>query len=149
MVLIMAWHWMGNKLLSEPMIIKFWPIQMRGLWCQKQVSQTGISNCIPQYSVGCNYLSMPKISAPGAKVPIYVISPSGIIFVTKYRNFVNLWWTHIDNYIIYIVIMSHTISSFIYIFQGTYPKDYILTLLSKIFQASFWDIFTLDLPECV
>ena len=39
-----------------------------GLWCQKQVSQAGISNCIPQYSVGCNYLSLPEITASGAKV---------------------------------------------------------------------------------
>ena len=28
-----------------------------GLCCQKQVSQTGISNSIPQYSVGCTYLA--------------------------------------------------------------------------------------------
>ena len=33
------------------------------LWCQKQVSQIGISNCTPQYSVGCNYLSLPEIPA--------------------------------------------------------------------------------------
>ena len=31
--------------------------------CQKQVSQAGIFNCIPQYSVWCNYLSMPEIPA--------------------------------------------------------------------------------------
>ena len=30
-----------------------------GPWHQKHVSQTWISNCIPQYSVGCNYLSLP------------------------------------------------------------------------------------------
>ena len=30
-----------------------------GLWRQKQVSQAGISNCIPQNTVGCNYLFMP------------------------------------------------------------------------------------------
>ena len=34
-----------------------------GLWCQKQVYQAGISNCIPQYSVGFNYLSLPEIPA--------------------------------------------------------------------------------------
>ena len=28
-------------------------------WCQKQVSRVGISNYIPQNTVGCNYLSMP------------------------------------------------------------------------------------------
>ena len=41
-------------------------------WCQKQVSQAGISNCIPQYSVGCNYLSLPKIPASGTKVLNYL-----------------------------------------------------------------------------
>ena len=32
-----------------------------GHWCRKQVSQAGISNCIPQYSVGCSYLSLSEI----------------------------------------------------------------------------------------
>ena len=31
---------------------------------------TGIGNCIPQYSVGCNYLSMHEIPASGTKVLI-------------------------------------------------------------------------------
>ena len=39
-----------------------------GLWCQKQVSRAKISNCIPQYSVGCAYLSMHEIPASGTKV---------------------------------------------------------------------------------
>ena len=33
-----------------------------------QVSQAWISNCIPQYSVGCSYLSLPEIPASGATV---------------------------------------------------------------------------------
>ena len=37
---------------------------------QKQESQAGISNCIPQNTVGCNYLSLPKIPASGVKVLI-------------------------------------------------------------------------------
>ena len=41
-----------------------------GLCHQKQVSQAGISNCIPQYSVGCNYLLLPEIPASGDKVLI-------------------------------------------------------------------------------
>ena len=41
------------------------------LCCQKQVSQAGISNCIPQNTVGCNYLSLPEIPATGVKVFIY------------------------------------------------------------------------------
>ena len=45
--------------------------QIWGLWRQKQVSQAGISNCIPQSTVGCNYLSLPEIPASGTKVLIY------------------------------------------------------------------------------
>ena len=43
-----------------------------GLCCQKQVSQAGISNYIPQFTVGCNYLSLPEIPASGNKVHIYM-----------------------------------------------------------------------------
>ena len=39
-----------------------------GLCCQKQVSQTEISNYIPQFTVGCNYLSLPELPASGNKV---------------------------------------------------------------------------------
>ena len=42
-----------------------------GLCCQKQVSQVGICNCIPQYSVGCNYVSVFVIPASGNKVHNY------------------------------------------------------------------------------
>ena len=42
-----------------------------GLWCRKQLSQAGINNCIPQYSVGCSYLSLPETLASGTKVLIY------------------------------------------------------------------------------
>ena len=37
----------------------------------KQVSQAGKGNCIPQYSVGCNYLALPEVPASGTKVLIY------------------------------------------------------------------------------
>ena len=40
-------------------------IYIWGLCCQKQVSQAGISNYIPQFTVGCNYLSLPEILASG------------------------------------------------------------------------------------
>ena len=33
-------------------------LDISGLWCQKQVSQAGINNCIPQYSVGCNHYAI-------------------------------------------------------------------------------------------
>ena len=41
-----------------------------GLQCQKQVSQAGISNYIPQFTVGCNYVSLPEIPASATKVLI-------------------------------------------------------------------------------
>ena len=44
------------------------PVYVWGLWCQKHVSQAGISKCILQHSVGCNYLSMLKLPAADAKV---------------------------------------------------------------------------------
>ena len=46
------------------------PIQSNPAWdtCFWFLSQAGISNCIPQYSVGCNYLSLPEIPASDAKV---------------------------------------------------------------------------------
>ena len=38
-----------------------------GLWHQKLISQAGIINCIPWWSVGCNYLSLPEKPASGTK----------------------------------------------------------------------------------
>ena len=49
-----------------------------GLWCQKQVSQVGISNCIPQNTVGCNYLPLPQIPASGTKVLIDTFTMASI-----------------------------------------------------------------------
>ena len=78
LVQIMAWRRPGNKPLSEPVMVILLPYIYiyithpqwvnRRLWYQKQVSQGGISNCISQYSVGCNHLSMPEIPASGTKV---------------------------------------------------------------------------------
>ena len=52
-------------------IIELHSIQLPswGFWCQKQASQGGISNCIPQYSVGCNYLFLPDIPANYLSLP--------------------------------------------------------------------------------
>ena len=48
-------------------------MMIRGLCCQKQVSQVGISNYIPQFTVGCSFLSLPEIPASGNKVLICVL----------------------------------------------------------------------------
>ena len=56
------------------------------LWHQKQISQAGISDCIPQYSVGCNYLSLPDIPASGAKGPhIAVVIGNGTFWICNTR----------------------------------------------------------------
>ena len=38
----------------------------------RQVSQAGISNYIPQFTVGCSYLSLPEIPASGTNVLIWM-----------------------------------------------------------------------------
>ena len=43
-------------------------------WCQKWVSRARKSNYILQFTVGCNYLSLPEIPASGQKQ----VSPAGI-----------------------------------------------------------------------
>ena len=64
------------SLAYHPFIVKWfnpnqwWCLVNWGLWSQKPVSQAGISNCIPQLSVGCNYLSLHEIPASGTKVLI-------------------------------------------------------------------------------
>ena len=76
LVQIMAWRRSGDKPLSEPMMVSLLPHicvarpqwVIWGLWCQKQVSKAWKSNCMIQYSVGCNYLSMLGITASDAKV---------------------------------------------------------------------------------
>ena len=37
------------------------------LWCQEQVSQAMVSNCIPKNTVGSNYLSLPDMPASDVK----------------------------------------------------------------------------------
>ena len=55
--------------VSVPMLWKL----IRRLWCQKLASQAGISNYIPQFTVGCNYLSLPEIPASGTKIILYPV----------------------------------------------------------------------------
>ena len=66
-----------------------------GLWCPTQVSQAGISKCTPQYSVRCNYLSLPEIPAFGTNVLnswcvqyTYVISNLVLFFLMLFYCFV-------------------------------------------------------------
>ena len=54
-------------------------------WHQKQISQVGINNCIPQNTVGCNYLSLPEIPAPGTKVLNYDMI-SHTVYPKKYAH---------------------------------------------------------------
>ena len=72
-----------------------------GLWCQKQVSQAGISNYIPQVTVGCNYLSLPEITAADTKVLIF-------------------WWYVLDMYLdSFLAYETYTVNS-ILIYNDTW-----------------------------
>ena len=57
-----------------------------GLWCQKLVPQAGISNCIPQYSVGCDYLFLPELPSSCTKVLIYGIHTYSSMFLQLFWN---------------------------------------------------------------
>ena len=67
-------------------------IHIWGLWCQKQVSQAGISNYIPQFTVRCNYLSLHEIPASGNKHLMYNADsndlPKRIITVSNLRQLI-------------------------------------------------------------
>ena len=54
--------WESDKKASNPRVDNW------GLCCQKQVSQAGISNYIPQFTVGCNSSFLPEIPASDNKV---------------------------------------------------------------------------------
>ena len=62
---------MAQEVEILPRGSKWPPHEDFGARSKYQVSQAGISNCIPQYSVGCNYLSLPEIPTSGAKVLLY------------------------------------------------------------------------------
>ena len=65
-ILLTSWWDITVKcVLSTPYIYVIY-----GFCCQKQVSQAGICNCTPQYSVGWNYLFELEIPASGNKVLI-------------------------------------------------------------------------------
>ena len=71
----------SNNVVSSP----------KHIWIhQKQVSQAGISNYIPQFTVGCGYLSLPEIPASGAKVIIYAEEHTPDIVSTEPADFLEL-----------------------------------------------------------
>ena len=57
--------------------------------CQKQVSQAGISNYTPQFTVGCNYLSLPEIPASGNEVHICPYTLPSIKSVNQFHKSYN------------------------------------------------------------
>ena len=81
--------WNSTKYLLPP-YTQFSYAHIWQLWRQKQVSRTGISNYIPQFTVGCNYLSLPEIPASGNKVKncwmISWVTYKGIMKLTWYRD---------------------------------------------------------------
>ena len=55
------------------------------LWCQRQVFQAGINDYIPQYAVGCNYLSLPEIHASDTNVLKYRVTLGHVIYDTQLK----------------------------------------------------------------
>ena len=60
---------MMTQLWGMVLVSSSYLVHMRTLVPEVGISGR-ISNCIPQYSVGCNYLSLPEIPASGTKVLI-------------------------------------------------------------------------------
>ena len=59
--LICAWtnSWVNNRGTDDlRRHHAHYDVMVMGLWCQKQLSQAAISNYIPHFSMGCNYLSL-------------------------------------------------------------------------------------------
>ena len=56
---------LGALTSVDTVMIRFGSRTYEAFWCQKQVSQAWISNCIPHNAVGCNYLSLSEHSALG------------------------------------------------------------------------------------
>ena len=67
---------------DRPGIQRFVAVYICGLRRQKQVSQAGKSNYIPQSTAGCNYLSLPEIPASGNKVLICELSIIMLLWMT-------------------------------------------------------------------
>ena len=78
-----------------------------GLWCEEHLSRVWLCICIPQNTMGSDYLSMPWISASGARVFIYILTqrytmslpcrwdgPSGLRLQPRRRLW--LFWRHND-----------------------------------------------------
>ena len=65
---ICLWEWC---LLLCPYHIDYKHTEVYLRMLMPEASQAGICNCNPQYSVVCNYLSLPEIPASGNKVHIW------------------------------------------------------------------------------
>ena len=94
-IFTLAWSFFITVIFNDQWFC-FLTIHIWGLSCQKQVSQAGISNCIPQNIVGCNYISLPEI--PGDKVVISqstcrlgIISHDNVISSFKHNK---IWQFH-------------------------------------------------------
>ena len=128
-----------------------------GPWCQRQVSQAGISNCIPQY-VGCNYLSMPEKPASGAEDLISTTKRSTtsprayLVGYIVYHQPVLLYWSYkfnVSGLVIYeYPVINSNIPAF-YTDNSPHVTDIYLLVLSETFSSeSRWNryinAFTID-----
>ena len=70
-----------------------------GHWCQTQASQAGISNYILEFTVGCNYLTLPSIASSGTQV---LISKTGVVhlphaYMQSFTTELSFIWYHISD----------------------------------------------------
>ena len=102
------------------------------LWCQKQISQAGISNCIPQNTVGCNYLSLPEIPASGPKVINHSCSR------TQLEE--SLWW-YWDYYPAALSLTHWGRDKMAAIFQMTFSNGFSWMKMYEFRFTFHWSLF--------
>ena len=105
-------------------------IYIRGLCCQKQVSQAGISNCIPQNTVRCNYSFLPEITASGNKVHILSYKKYMPNTVKPVCN------DHLYNKIYYLWFIQQCVS------MKTEDTNLLLLTMSAFWSSSRWPLAT-------
>ena len=108
-------HWIFSRVIAESLFMVSYSLvrflqAILELCCQKNVPQAGISNYIPQFTVGSNYLSLPKKPASGSKVLIYTSFFFFLLSISPQNNI----YTQLLHHHFHIIISSSV----------TYGKSY-------------------------
>ena len=81
---------------------------------QKQGSQAGISNHIPQFTVGCNYVFLPEIPVSGAKVRSTNNNDDFRVgLVSAYREQIGVHETSLSVFLVLEILCSSTKLTFV------------------------------------